>query len=270
MNDLIKLVKKFADGRQAVAVRAAVEVNPADLAEALELPTPTPTLLLSGGAGGMSEEEFERLSTLFASMGEVLAGEDVTVIDGGTDSGVMALMGRALADAGRTAPHVGVLPAHAEGWPGGPRGEEMLDPHHSHFVLLESDEWGAESELLCELTNYLAAGAPSLVVLVNGGEIAIKDLGYHVQYRREIVVFAGSGRLADEIARQARGGGSLDRLIAGLKALLRGRFSPWQERQRRIEALARYDQLTLYDMSASSDDLVSLLRHRFAENNGKE
>jgi len=242
MSHLTTFVKEFPNGRQAVAIRTGVEADSASIAEVLGLPVSSAMLLLSGGAGLMSKKILNRLSALFAAVAEALAQEQVIVIDGGTEFGVMALMGEALAKAGRTAPYIGVLPAHAEIKPGGPRGEETLEPHHSHFVLIESEEWGSESKIMCDLATYLSAQAPSLVLLVNGGEIALQDIEWNVRQGREIVVLVGSGRLADEIAEAVR--------------------QPGRRMRDRIAAVAQEGRLTLFDLSASPTELVELLRHR--------
>jgi hypothetical protein len=259
MNRLTTFVKEFPNGRQALAVRTGVEVTPVAVAEALELPTASGVLLLSGGAGLMPDEALDRLSAPFQAVGEALAQEETTVIDGGTQAGVMALMGAALDKSGRTAPYIGVLPAQAEVEPGGPRGEDVLEPHHSHFVLLGSDQWGAESKLMSDLATHLAGGAPSLVLLASGGEIALQDIEWNVRQGREIVVLAGSGRLADEIARAVRETG--DHGSAGLGRLLRCLFEP-NERQQRIAAIAREGRITLFDLSASPAELAELIRQR--------
>lgn len=242
-------VKEFPNGHQAVAVWAGVETDPAFIAEALGLPVSSAVLLLSGGAGLMSRKIFNRLSALFAAVAKVLAREQIIVIDGGTQFGVMALMGEALVKAGRTAPYIGVLPAHAEVRPGGPRGEEALEPHHSHFVLIESDEWGSESKTMCELATYLAAEAPSLVLLANGGEIALQDIEWNIRQRREIVVVAGSGRLADEIAQAVR--------------------RPRRRTRDRIAAVAREGRLTLFDVGQTPAALADLVARRICIRGGR-
>ena len=245
----LTFVKEFPGGHQAIALRTGVEVAPAAVAEALELPLASSVLLLSGGAGGMSREELDRLANLFAAIGAFLAQENVTVIDGGTQSGVMALMGEALTRAGRTAPYIGLLPAHAQAGPGGLRGEDTLGPHHSHFVLLESDEWGSESKLMSDLATHLAAQAPSLVLLANGGEVALQDIEWNVREGREIIVLDGSGRLADEIAAAVR---------------QRERKTPFMrdKKKKRVAALARQGRMTLFDLSAPPAELIKLLRRR--------
>jgi hypothetical protein len=239
MNHLTTFVKEFPNGHLAVAVRTDAEVDPAAVAEVLKLSTSSGVLLLSGGASLMSEEVLDRLSPLFTAVGETLAQEQITVIDGGTQAGVMALMGEALAKAGRTAPYIGVLPAHAEVEPGGPHGEDILEPHHSHFVLIESDEWGSESRVMCDLATHLADQAPSLVLLVNGGEIALQDIEWNVQQGREIIVLAGSGRLADEIAEVVR--------------------QPEHKTRDRIAAIVQKGRLTLFEINQTPSALADLV-----------
>ncbi len=56
------------------------------------------------------------------------------------------------------------------------------------------------------LAQTLAAHAPSIAVLINGGEIARREVAWNVQHGREIIALAGSGRLADELARAVRSG----------------------------------------------------------------
>ena len=53
---------------------------------------------------------------------------------------------------------------------------------------------------LAVLLVLLAGGAPSATVLVNGGEIARQDVAQSLAAGRPVVVVAGTGRLADELA----------------------------------------------------------------------
>ncbi len=233
----------FPDGITARAVRASPDDDPAAVVKTLELPAASGLLMLSGGADQMSNATFEQLAAAFGPVGAALAQAGVTVIDGGTDSGVMALMGRALARGGRTAPYIGVVPAHAEVKPGGPHGEDMLEPHHSHFVLVESGEWGGETRLMYGLAAYFSAHAPSISILANGGGIALKEAEWNVEQRREIIFLSGSGRLADEVTS--------------------GVHRP-DTAQRRIAKLVRYDRVTLFDLAQPPEKLVDLIMRRLS------
>jgi hypothetical protein len=84
-------------------------------------------------------------------------------VDGGTRSGVMRLFGGARAATQATFPLVGVVAA----------------------------PWIART------ATVIAAAAPSITVLVNGGQIAYADVQKSVETDRRVVVIAGSGRTAD-------------------------------------------------------------------------
>jgi len=195
--------------RPALRVGAHADLR-ASLAT-LELAPPRPALVLVGGAGGLDAGGLLRLEPLFGGALVPLAEESgACVLDGGTDAGVMGLMGRARAAARASFPLVGVLvEALAADLDG--RGEdsadepERLEPHHSHFVLVEGSSWGDESPLLAAAAGAVAGGAPTATVLVNGGEVAWADVEHSVRARRPVVAVAGSGRAADDLAAAVAG-----------------------------------------------------------------
>ena len=165
---------------------------------------PHPTLVLVGGAGGLRDVELARLRPLFvevlAPLFEVLG---VFVVDGGTDAGVMRLMGQARAETGSTFSLIGVPAVGLVTLPGAtpPRAESSpLEPHHTHFVLVPGSKWGDDSPWVSRVASTLGSGKPSLTLLINGGENAREDVSQSVKAGRPVVVVGGTGRLADEIA----------------------------------------------------------------------
>jgi hypothetical protein len=140
----------------------------------------------------------------------------VVVVDGGTDAGVMHLIGRARSSAGATFPLVGVAAAQLVSFPGNrPASDDAwsLDAHHSHFVLVPGAEWGAESTWITRVASDLAAGSPSVTLLVNGGEIAYTDAEHSLDAGRPVLAIAGSGRTADQVASAVRGGPADQRAV---------------------------------------------------------
>ncbi len=194
----------FSNELAASAIRVQ---DSADLSVALRevgLDRPRPTLVLVGGAGGMSDTDLARLRPLFvktlAPLAEALGA---FVVDGGTDVGVMRLMGQARAETGATFPLVGVAVAGTVALPDvAPSRPDAapLEPHHTHFVLAPGSDWVDGVPWLTRVAGELAGEAPSVTVLVNGGEIAREDVAHSVAVGRPVVVVAGTGRLADEIA----------------------------------------------------------------------
>lgn len=193
----------FSTHKRAWAVRAEETATPERVAAALNLARGQNVCVLSSGAGAMSDAVLAALRETFAVLAGYLAGAHITTLDGGTASGGMALLARALADTPMPAPYIGTLPAHAP-VDDTRSGEEILEPQHSHFVLLEQSEWGSEVPLMSALAGYLSVGCASITVLVNGGGIALKDIRQSIAARRPVIVLAGTGRLADEIARAMR------------------------------------------------------------------
>ena len=169
-------------------------------------------ILLFGGAAGLDDSRKAHLETLFADgVAPVAAELGALIIDGGTQSGVMAMMGEAVAARPGTCQLLGIAPegkiAHPElsdasavsdGTP--------LEPNHSHFVLVDSNEWGGETTKMLELARAL--NAPIVAILVNGGAIAADEALQSVRNGWELLVVEGSGRFADELSAAIRDGQS--------------------------------------------------------------
>lgn len=208
----------FQDDRTARAVHVEKpDELPAALA-ALGLEPPRTVLVVVGGAGGLKTADLDRLGPLFESgLIPVITRLGAIAIDGGTWSGVMRLLGEARADAGAEFPLVGVAAVGTVTLPGGqpPRDDAApLDPNHSHFVLVPGDDWGTESSWIAQVATALAGDTPSATVIVNGGEITYADIGRSLDAGRPVLVVAGTGRTADELAAALRGDPADERAVA--------------------------------------------------------
>jgi len=162
----------------------------------------------------MTKEHRDAVASLLReSIVPMLDRWDVAVVDGGTDSGVMQLMGDARAAVGASFALVGVAARATVAVDrtdrSGP-GEVALEPHHTHVVLVPGDTWGDESPWLSHVATLIAGGHPSATLVVNGGEITYDDIGNGVAVGRPVIVLAGTGRTADAIAVAATGGSADD------------------------------------------------------------
>ena len=200
----------FGKGRVAKLAIASASANAPEIVSRLGLPKPQRVVLIIGGADELDNALRPQLEQLF-SRGVARAALDVqaTIIDGGTQSGVMSLMGDAVADRGHLTPLVGVAPAPKVTYPGGPaempeRGA-ALEPNHSNFVLVPEPDWGDEVPLMYALAQELSDSLPVVAILVNGGAIAKEEALRAVRHQWPIIVIEGSGRLADEVATAAAG-----------------------------------------------------------------
>ena len=200
----------FPNGNLAQAILPPAGTRATDLLHTLNIRQPNAVIIIAGGASKMDEQVHPDLDRLFTrGIAQVATSTRALIIDGGTHAGVMAIMGQAVAEQQRRSTLLGVAPAGIVTYPGKSTcmsGSKSvpgvpLDPNHSHFVLVETDEWGGETETMYELAKTLSAGSPSVAVLINGGSIAKSEVLHNVRQRRPIIVIEGSGRLADEIAR---------------------------------------------------------------------
>jgi hypothetical protein len=197
------------DDRGTIYVRVHTRDTLAVALEASGLPSPCPVLVVIGGAGRLDAAELRRLTPLFTDgLAPAIERVGAVAVDGGTDAGVMRLLGDAREASSATFPLLGVAAEGTVHLPGtaSPRTDAAnLEPHHTHFVLVPGDQWGDESSWITATASHLAGVAPSLTVLVNGGDIAYRDATFSLAVGRPLLVIRGSGRTADEIATAIRG-----------------------------------------------------------------
>jgi hypothetical protein len=139
----------------------------------------------------------------------VIERHGAAVVHGGTDIGVMRVFGHIRALAGGGFPLIGVAAGDTVATYGGPAGPgtATLEPGHTGVILVPGDSWGAESPWLAETATRLAAGKPSLTLLIDGGSITYDDVENSLARQRPVLVLAGSGRTADEITSAAASDG---------------------------------------------------------------
>jgi hypothetical protein len=189
----------------AKAVRVDAEDELPSAIEALGL-SPRPTLVLVGGAGGLSGDDSHALRSLFVETVAPLVGElGAQVVDGATDAGVMRLLGRARHELGLDFPLIGVAARANVAIPGSRATADAaaLEPNHSHFVLVSGAGWGSESPWIARLAGAVAGDERSATLLVHGGDIAWTDAAESVADERTVVTVIGSGGTADALAAKA-------------------------------------------------------------------
>ena len=183
-----------------------VEVRPDvagdELLAALGLPAPRATVVLNGSTA----EVDRRLAPLLEGLAGAAVRERLTVVTGGTDAGIFALFGAAMGDP--SAPLVGVAPSERDGVP--------LEPHHTHFVLVQGDAWGVETPALLALADALTRLAPSGAVICGGGPVTRTEVAGHVRAGRPVVAVAGSGGVADDLESAVDAGRVVDAVMAAL------------------------------------------------------
>lgn len=191
----------FPNGNRATALFPSTENEISEIVDALENPDYTAVLVIIGGADNTDQSLVPVLTTLFEhGVAKAAAKTKAIIIDGGTKSGVMDMMGKGVAVVGHVSLLIGVVPLNKISLPGeGHQAKTQLDPNHSHFVLVNGENWGDETAMLFGLAKHLAQGMPLLVILTGGGKVAKNEVLMAVRENLPIIVLRKSGRLADEI-----------------------------------------------------------------------
>lgn len=198
--------KNFLTGHTAQVITVSDRNALPEAIATLGLQGSRPVLVIVGGASNLEPHNYTRLENLFEESLAPLAEElGMVVVDGGTDVGVMRLMGRARAKLGATFPLVGVTPFQKARVPQNSNPQaKALEPNHTHFILVPGSEWGDESPWIADVATVLSGKAPSVTILLNGGSASLSDVRASIADSRPVVVIAGTGRLADELATAIR------------------------------------------------------------------
>ncbi len=201
----------FSTGQEAYAIILNEAQDNRAALRSIGLYDQRPTLVIIGGASNMNSESYTALAPIFVDVLAPLAEEfGLYVIDGGTDAGVIQMMGQARGAIAGTFALIGIAPEGKVMFPhmsypdDSQHQRKELEPNHTHFVLAPGTEWGDESPWIARVATLLSGEAPSIALLINGGKIAFTDLKENIDCGRSAVILEGSGRLADDIARSLR------------------------------------------------------------------
>lgn len=247
----------FLNGHRAKMIFTSGADSPETLIQRLRISKPQTLIMISGGAALLNDSHRGYLIRLFSDGIARAAIENKSmIIDGGTMSGVMSLMGLGVASQNYQIPLLGIAPSGCVMYPGhmdsiddnikfNPKtshsGLALLDPNHTHFILVDSNDWGQETDLMYRLAQSLSSTNRTVTVLVNGGNIAKTEILNTVRAGWPIVLVEGSGRLADEIA-------------AGLKD------SDTVKSDEKLTEIITTGEIYCFPITGSPKDLVDLIQ----------
>jgi hypothetical protein len=279
----------FPNGNHAQLVAPPAGADAADILRALDLKQPEGLIIVAGSAKQFNKSQSARLAELFSrGVARAAAEADALILDGGTQAGVMALMGEAVADRGGKSLLLGVTPAGKATYPGGPeedRPEDSapLDPNHPHFVLAASDEWGGETETMFELAKALAgralagaapdaqdetdassAGIPVVMVLAGGRTdgIAKTEVLCSVRHGWPVIVIEGSGRLANEVARRWK---KKRRRFKRVRESAAGLFKRFRTVDPAMAEIIEEGRITLFPLDGPAVEFRDLINGQFQQ-----
>jgi len=156
-------------------------------------------VILVGGADFTESDRITQLRSLFDTLASHFERTNTAVIDGGTDSGVMRLMADARSSIGATFPLIGVAPRGVLERRTRTGQAVTVARDHSLVLLVPGSRFGDETEWLFAVADHLGRGsAPTIVV--NGGRLSMEEARLRLDGGHPVVVVAGSGRAADQLA----------------------------------------------------------------------
>ncbi len=249
----------YPSGRTLRAVRIAPNARPETVIDALGLAVPRPVIFLMSGAGKMTSDSMSLArSTVEDGLGRFAEARLVNVLDGGTTSGGMAIIGLARFRRGYRFPLIGVVPEALVSYPGfnNPHRQAEIDAFHSHIVLTPGEQFGDESDMMIALAQTISGyGAqPLLGLIVNGGEIVKREAHRCATAQTytgqpiPLLVLEGSGRFADELA-------------AGKRARLVGRVHTALLQDPIIRAVLDFPDIHFLPISSGAESLRAWLEH---------
>jgi hypothetical protein len=184
-----------------------------------------PVILLIAGAKYAAEENRIAMENAATQIAEAALRLNAIVIDGGTNAGPMGILNDKLAALDFSGPYIGFLPAFSAST-ADEVDHALLGHAHSHFVLVEGDQYGDERIPMFSLIETLRTSGKVCGVVVNGGLLAKEEVFNSVKQDIPLIVVKGSGRLADELAEPNRAGEILTAQEAGgLRE--KGKFIEW-------------------------------------------
>src|SRR6266571_4023993 len=111
----------FPNGNKAWVVTPAKNASYTEIIQELDIQHPKALLMISGGAANMDESEKNALAPLFSDgIASIAAEMEAMIIDGGTQAGVIELVGLGVAEQGRQSELLGVAPDGKVTYPGQP------------------------------------------------------------------------------------------------------------------------------------------------------
>lgn len=219
----------FPNGQTAQAVRVQQGESPKRALNQLGFTINRPVIFISGGASKMSEHDIDLTQKIITEVAHFAEEHNIIIIDGGTESGVMKMIGDTRDSLNYTFPLVGISPLGVVSYPTypNPNSEAELEDNHTHFILVDGKNWGDETMTIIN-TAYMVSGEnkhPAVGILVNGGKIAMQEMYLastypNVKEHMALVVIEGSGRAADEISTAYRTGINANQGI--IKAIISG------------------------------------------------
>jgi hypothetical protein len=267
----------FANGYIARAVEATPETDPQYVLASLELEQlPRGVISISGGASAYPPGIVPQTKATIQALVEFAFEYHVALIDGGTATGVMQVLGECFANTRRLQKVdkfpllIGFVPHCMVTYPGAEIGQRsnclaQLDPNHPYFVLLAGvREWGDEVDSMFRFVAHLASEAPSIAIVANGGLTTLKEAMVDIAHGREIIVLEGSQRAGEAIIARmdGRSGDELEEILYRSELVKPDHPEQVPQIIAKLDALVESGYLTRFPLGRPPSELVELVASR--------
>ncbi len=160
----------FENRNRAKIVAFSLDDQQSELLKALQLEEVEALILITGTREGWKKDTALRLEQLFSrGIARAAVSKRALIIDSGISGGVNDLIGQGVADRERKTPLLGVAPTSKVTYPGKENGDQDtesygLNSNHSHFVLVEGDDWQESAKFMVDLGAAVTSGASALML----------------------------------------------------------------------------------------------------------
>lgn len=198
---------RFPGGHTARALAVSPGTSAEEILRCLSLSPARALLIVNGGTANNTSTSQSRVEELLSEgLARLAAKEGLTALTGGTDVNLFASFAEGLSRWGNRATCIGVAVGPLVTWPGRAAAENPspadgepapLEPHHTHFALVDGKDWGDETPTMYALAASLSRACPSVAVFAGGGEITLREMQANADQDRPMILLAGSGRVTD-------------------------------------------------------------------------
>ena len=176
----------------------------APLCAHLGIPRNRPVLIVVGWADAqIGDKEADDIDLLLRRVVvPVCRDENVIIVTGGTNAGVMAALGSAVAELAPGLVLVGVAPDSL--LTGSPQQSPpgTIDPEPSHVMIrTPGTHWGAEAPALVRLAELIAGSHDVTVLAIGGGAGTCREVVLAARRHWPVILSTGGGGLSDQLAR---------------------------------------------------------------------
>jgi hypothetical protein len=184
-----------------VIVRYIDERSLGPIIQELGMSRPRPVLIVVGSADSLPPELKPAIARLFTdAIFPVCRARGAAIVDGGTDSGVMRVAGRARRGAYDDVPLIGVVAEGTTTWGGSDLPSAApLEPNHSHALLVPGQAWGDESPWIPRVAAALAGREPMAAIVVGGGDVTDEDVQNIAHSDTSVIAVRNTGGTADRL-----------------------------------------------------------------------